>query len=66
MLGDKEQTKILRLDPKKSVLSGQIEVLMPSNALAYEYEINWFLKSGKVESTGKRPGETSLIFADTL
>jgi len=66
MLGDKEQTKTLRLDPRKAVLSGQIEVLMPANVLTYDYEINWFLKSGKVESTGKRPGETSMIFADTL
>ena len=65
-LGDKEQVKIFRLDPKKAVLSGQIEVLMPANVLAYEYEIHWHMKSGKVETSGNLPGESSLIFADTL
>lgn len=65
-LGDKEQIRSLRLDPKKALLSGQIEVLMPSNVLAYEYEINWYLKSGKVESSGKLPGLSSMIFADSL
>ena len=65
-LGDREQVKSLRLDPKKELLSGQVEVLMPANVLAYEYEINWYMKSGKVESSGKLPGISSLIFADTL
>ena len=65
-LGEKEQVKTFRLDPKKAVLSGQIEVLMPANVLAYDYEINWFMKSGKVETSGILPGESALIFADTL
>lgn len=65
-LGDKEQVKTLRLDPKKQLLSGQIEVLMPANVLAYDYEINWYMKTGKVESSGKLPGLSALIFADTL
>jgi hypothetical protein len=65
-LGEKEQVKTFRLDPKKAVLSGQIEVLMPANVLAYDYEINWYMKSGKVETSGKLPGESSLIFADAL
>lgn len=65
-LGDKEQSKSLRLDPKKGLLSGQIEVLMPANALAYDYEISWYMKSGKVENSGKLPGLSSLIFVDTL
>jgi hypothetical protein len=64
-LGGKEQSKSFRLDPKKA-LSGQIEVLMPANQLDYEYEINWYLKSGEVTSSGKKPGKSSLIFADNL
>lgn len=64
-LGGKEQVRNFRLDPKKA-LSGQIDLLMPSQALAYEYEINWILKTGKTISTGKLPGTSSLIFADNL
>jgi hypothetical protein len=65
-LGDKEQVKLLRLDPKKSQLSGQVDVLMPSNKLAYDYEMAWHLKSGKVINSGKLPGTSSMIFADNL
>jgi hypothetical protein len=64
-LGGKEQVRNFRLDPKKT-LSGQIDLLMPAQALAYEYEINWILKTGKTISTGKLPGTSSLIFADNL
>ncbi|MBT1687594.1 hypothetical protein [Dawidia soli] len=64
-LGGKEQVRNFRLDPKKT-LSGQIDLLMPAQALAYEYEINWILKTGKTVSSGKLPGTSSLIFADNL
>lgn len=63
-LGDKEQIKLLRLDPKKSQLSGQVDVLMPANALTYNYEITWHLNSGKTVSSGVQPGTSSLLFAD--
>ena len=64
-LGGKEQIKSLRLDPKKSV-SGQVDLLMPAQALVYNYEINWILKTGKTINSGKLPGTSSLIFADNL
>jgi hypothetical protein len=64
-LGGKEQIRNLRLDPKKT-LSGQIDLLMPAQVLAYDYEISWILKTGKTVSSGKRPGNSSLIFADNL
>jgi hypothetical protein len=64
-LGGKEQIRNLRLDPKK-VLSGQIDLLMPAQVLAYDYEISWILKTGKTVSSGKHPGTSSLIFADNL
>lgn len=66
MLGDREQTKSIRLDPRKEQLSGQVELLMPSNQLAYKYEVNWYLKSGEVQTSGTKPGNSSLIFADSL
>lgn len=66
MLGDKEQVKIVRLDPKKQQLSGQAEVLMPAGALNYDYEVNWYLASGDVQSSGKKPGASSIIFADNI
>lgn len=63
-IGNQEQIRTIRLNPRNNQLSGQVEVLMPANALTYQYEINWFLNTGGTKSSGKLDGANSILYAD--
>jgi hypothetical protein len=65
-LGDKEQLRLVKLNPRTGQLSQQVDLLMPSESFAYQYEITWFLSDGNTKGSGKKPGKSSIIYADTL
>jgi hypothetical protein len=65
-LGDKEQLRLVKLNPRTGQLSQQIDLLMPSDNYAYKYEITWFLSDGTTKGSGKKPGNSSILYADTL
>lgn len=65
-LGDKEQIRVVRLNPRTGQLSQQIDILMASGSFTYQYEVTWFLTDGSTKTSEKKPGNSSIIYADNI
>jgi hypothetical protein len=60
------QEKEVTLNPSKNQLSARVEFILPAARNDYQYEIAWRLRDGTTLTSGRRPGNGSVLFADEL
>lgn len=64
--GTQELNRQIRLNTKANQFSGQIEIIQPKEANAFDYEIVWFLNNGQSKNSGRLSSASTIIFADNL
>jgi hypothetical protein len=65
-LGAKQQVKEMRMVTKSNQLSGQLEIMQPTDIMDYEYEVTWHLNDGSTRSSGRKTSNTKSLFVDTI
>jgi hypothetical protein len=65
-LGEKPQTKQIRLNIRAGQTTERISFLQPGDQFEYEYEVSWSLNDGSSKSSERKPGNSLVIYADNL
>lgn len=65
-LGETEHTQSVTLDAARQPLARHLEFMQPAGSQAYEYEIAWQLKGNRSVSSGRRRGESAILFVDEV
>lgn len=65
-LGSTEQSKSATLDVGRQQLSQRIEFMLPAGSQDYEYEIVWQLKGNRSVSSGRKRGDSAILFVDEV
>lgn len=65
-LGGEDQVKQFSLNPKRDVLSGQVEIMLADGTEDYDYEIVWILYGNQERKSGRLTTGVSRLFVDQL
>ena len=65
-LGGKEQKKQFTINPKKDILNGQVEFMLPDGEQEYDYEITWRLFGNQEKTSGRKTTSFETLFVDEL
>ncbi|NOT32722.1 MAG: hypothetical protein HOP12_00985 [Candidatus Eisenbacteria bacterium] len=65
-LGGAEQTRTAMLNVGKQQLSERIEFMLPGDSQDYDYEIVWQLRGNRSVSSGRKRGNSAILFVDEV
>lgn len=65
-LGGDEQMKQFSINPKKDVLSGQVEFMLPNGSQEYDYEVTWRLWGNEQKASGRQTTSFETLYVDEL
>jgi len=65
-IGDKEQSKQLRLNMKQGQYSGSVDLYTPRANTEFEYEVTWFENSGTSKHSGRLKGNNTMVYIDNI
>ncbi|MDO5981477.1 hypothetical protein [Flavivirga spongiicola] len=65
-LGGDDQMKQFSLNPKKDVLSGQVEFMLPNGSQEYDYEVTWRLWGNEQKTSGRQTTSFETLYVDEL
>lgn len=65
-LGGKEQKKQFTINPKKDIVNGQVEFMLPDGEQEYDYEITWRLWGNQEKKSGRKTTSFETLYVDEL
>ncbi|MDD7887316.1 hypothetical protein [Flavivirga sp. 57AJ16] len=65
-LGGDDQMKQFSINPKKDVLSGQVEFMLPNGSQEYDYEVTWRLWGNEQKTSGRQTTSFETLYVDEL
>lgn len=65
-LGGDDQMKQFSINPKKDVLSGQVEFMLPNGNQEYDYEVTWRLWGNEQKTSGRQTTSFETLYVDEL
>lgn len=65
-LGGKEQRKQFTINPKKDIVNGQIEFMLPDGKQEYDYEVTWRLWGNQEKKSGRKTTSFETLYVDEL
>lgn len=65
-LGGDDQMKQFSINPKKDVLSGQVEFMLPNGSQEYDYEVTWRLWGNEQKTSGRQATSFETLYVDEL
>jgi hypothetical protein len=64
--GGVEQVKQTTLNVAKGQLSDRIDFILPAGTTDYDYQIDWTLKGSRTATSGRKTGNSAVLFVDEL
>lgn len=65
-LDGKEYQVVETINPTSNIYAKPVNYTTPANKYEYEYEITWRLSGGKTVESGRKTGDSSILFVDEI
>jgi hypothetical protein len=64
--GGVEQVKQTTLNVAKGQLSDRVDFILPAGKTDYDYQIDWTLKGSRTATSGRKTGNSAVLFVDEV